>query len=53
MCRYFFKLFALGRSLNLESGASKADVLATMKGHVLESVELMDRYARQKKQNFG
>lgn len=45
--RYFFKLFALARSLNLEPGATKAEVLAAMKGHVLESAELMGRYARQ------
>lgn len=45
--RYFFKLFALDRPLSLPPGASKADVMQAMEGHVLEAVELMGRYARQ------
>ncbi len=45
--RYFFKLFALDQPLDLEPGASKADVMAKIEDHVLESAELMGRYARQ------
>ncbi len=45
--RYFFKLHALDRMLDLAPGASKAEVMAAMEGHILESVELMGRYARQ------
>ncbi len=45
--RYFFKLFALDRLLDLKPGASKIQVMAAMEGHVLESAELMGRYARQ------
>src|SRR5919197_4343019 len=33
--RYFFKLSALDRSLELQSGATRAEVLTAMKGHVL------------------
>jgi hypothetical protein len=45
--RYFFKLYALDQMLDLPPGASKADVIAGIKGHVLEAAELMGRYARQ------
>ncbi|PMB21640.1 hypothetical protein CEN40_23925 [Fischerella thermalis CCMEE 5205] len=45
--RYFFKLYALDQILDLPPGASKADVIAAMEGHVLEAAELMGRYARQ------
>jgi len=45
--RYFFKLFALDTMLDLPAGASKAEVLAAMQGHVLAEVELMGRYKRR------
>ncbi|WP_414546242.1 YbhB/YbcL family Raf kinase inhibitor-like protein [Nostoc sp. CCY0012] len=51
--RYFFKLYALDQLLGLPPGARKAEVLAAMKGHVLEAVELMGRYARQSSVNVG
>lgn len=47
--RYFFKLYALDRQLDLGSGATKKQVEAAMKGHVLASAELMGRYTRQSK----
>src|SRR5687768_119041 len=31
--RYFFKLSALDRSLDLQSGATRAELIAAMKGH--------------------
>lgn len=42
--RYFFKLYALDRSLDLSPGASKQAVLEAMKGHVLDAAELMGLY---------
>lgn len=45
--RYFFRLHALDvESLNLHAGASKADVLGAIDGHVLAQTELMGQYAR-------
>lgn len=44
--RYFFKLYALDSKLNLNAGATKADVERAMKGHVLVQGELMGRYGR-------
>ncbi len=45
--RYFFKLYALDTQLVLDPGASKADVLQAMEGHVLAEAELMGKYARR------
>jgi Raf kinase inhibitor-like YbhB/YbcL family protein len=45
--RYFFKLYALDTKLGLESGATKAQVLVSMDGHILAEAELMGRYQRQ------
>ncbi len=44
--RYFFKLYALDTPLDLAAGATKADLVAAMKGHVLAEGELMGRYGR-------
>jgi Raf kinase inhibitor-like YbhB/YbcL family protein len=44
--RYFFKLYALDDSLNLQPGATKDQLLAAMKGHVLAEGQLMGTYAR-------
>jgi hypothetical protein len=44
--RYFFKLYALDRRLNLPAGSSKAQVEAAMEGHILAQSELMGRYER-------
>lgn len=46
--RYFFKLYALDKKLALEPGATKAQLLKAMEGHVLASAELVGRYARQR-----
>jgi Raf kinase inhibitor-like YbhB/YbcL family protein len=44
--RYYFKLYALDSLLELESGSTKAQVLAAMKGHILAEGQLMGRYKR-------
>lgn len=45
--RYFFKLYALDTKLNLDSGASKKDLLKAMEGHILAQGELMGKYQRK------
>jgi hypothetical protein len=45
--RYFFKLLALDRRLDLRPGATKADVLKAAEGHVLARAQLMGRYKRR------
>ena len=44
--RYFFKLYALDRALDLPPKATKADLLVAMNGHVLAQDELMGLYQR-------
>ncbi len=46
--RYFFKVYALDTSLRLPKGATKAEILEAMKGHILAKGELMGKYARLK-----
>ena len=47
--RYYFKIFALDRELNLPSGTKRNQLDAAMKGHVVAQGELMGRYAKQKR----
>lgn len=44
--RYFFKLFALDRPLELPEGSTIEEVLDALEGHVLDRAELMGRYTR-------
>jgi Raf kinase inhibitor-like YbhB/YbcL family protein len=44
--RYFFRLYALDRKLELKSGAAKADVEKAMQGHILAQGQLMGTYGR-------
>ncbi len=44
--RYFFKLYALDRKLDLKAGATKSDLEQAMKGHVLAKAEVLGRYRR-------
>jgi Raf kinase inhibitor-like YbhB/YbcL family protein len=44
--RYFFKLYALDHTLELEAGATKAQVMIAMEGHVRAQGHLMGRYRR-------
>ena len=43
---YHFKLFALADPIRLKPGATKAQLLAAMKGHILGQVELVGTYKR-------
>jgi Raf kinase inhibitor-like YbhB/YbcL family protein len=43
---YNFQLYALDRTLPLEPGATKEELLAAMKGHVLAETRLTGTYAR-------
>ena len=44
--RYFFKLYALDRKLDLPAGSSKQDIEKAMAGHILAEAELLGRYKR-------
>jgi Raf kinase inhibitor-like YbhB/YbcL family protein len=44
--RYFFTLYAVDTTLALEPGASKADVIGALEGHVLAEKTLMGTYQR-------
>ena len=46
--RYYFKIFALDRELDLPPGAKRGQLDAAMKGRVVAQGELMGRYARKK-----
>jgi hypothetical protein len=45
--RYFFKLYALDTATSLSPGATKAELLKAMEGHILAQGQLMGKYARQ------
>ena len=44
--RYYFKIYALDTMLDLEAGATKAELLKAMEGHILGTGELMGKYKR-------
>jgi Raf kinase inhibitor-like YbhB/YbcL family protein len=46
--RYYFRIFALDRELDLASGAKRSQLDAAMKGHVVAQGMLMGRYSRKK-----
>jgi Raf kinase inhibitor-like YbhB/YbcL family protein len=43
--RYFFKLYALDTTLNLDETAGKSQVMAAMEGHVLAEADLMGTFS--------
>src|SRR6266567_3877648 len=45
--RYYFKIFALDRMLDLKSGARRREVDAAIRGHVIGQGELMGRYSKK------
>ena len=45
--RYYFKIFALDRTLDLKPGAKRREVDSAMKGHVIAQGELMGRYSKK------
>jgi len=45
--RYYFKVFALDRELNLPSDSKRNQLDAAIKGHVVAQGELMGRYSRK------
>jgi Raf kinase inhibitor-like YbhB/YbcL family protein len=44
--RYYFRLFALDTTLRLKQGSSKAEILESMKGHIIAESILMGTYVR-------
>ena len=46
--RYYFRIFALDRMLDLKPGAKRPELDAVMRGHVVAQGELMGRYSRRK-----
>jgi hypothetical protein len=46
--RYYFKIFALDRELDVPAGAKRSQLEAALKGHVVAQGELMGRYSRKK-----
>jgi Raf kinase inhibitor-like YbhB/YbcL family protein len=44
--RYFFKFYALDTKLGIKVGATKKEVLAAMKGHILAEGQLMGRFTK-------
>lgn len=45
---YFFKLYALDAELSLKAGATKAETLKAMEGHILGQAQLMGTYRRSR-----
>ncbi len=44
--RYFFKLYALGISLDLKKGCSKQDLEKAMRGHILAAAEIIGLFSK-------
>jgi len=44
--RYYFKIYALDKDLDLAAGATKKELLKAMEGHILGEGQLMGRYKR-------
>lgn len=46
--RYFFKIYALDKKLDLSEGVSKQDLEKAMQGHILDKAELIGLYKRSR-----
>jgi len=44
--RYYFKLYALDKLLNLREGSSKKQLEKAMEGHIIEEAQLVGLYSR-------
>jgi len=44
--RYFFRLYALDKKLDLEEGATREEIDKAMEGSVIDSTELIGLYSR-------
>lgn len=44
--RYYIKIYALDKMLDLKSGATKSQVESAMRGHILTQGQLMGQYGR-------
>ena len=44
--RYFFKMYALDKELNLKEGISKKELEKAMQGHILDKAELIGLYKK-------
>jgi Raf kinase inhibitor-like YbhB/YbcL family protein len=44
--RYFFTLYALDTTLNLDQNVTRSDLEQAMNGHIIDKTELMGRYSR-------
>lgn len=45
--RYFFKIYALDKALDLNEGIRKPDLEKAMQGHILDKAELMGLYKKR------
>src|SRR5436305_6138461 len=45
--RYYFKIFAVDRTLDLKSGAKRREVDAAMRGHIVGEGQMMGRYSKK------
>ena len=45
--RYYFKIYALAKVLNVEAGITKSELLKAMEGNILSEGQLMGRYKRE------
>lgn len=46
--RYYFRIYALDNTLDLQAGASRKDLDRAMRGHILAEAALMGRYQRKR-----
>ena len=46
--RYFFKIYALDSELSLKAGATKAELMKAMEGHIVLEGQLMGTYRHQR-----
>jgi Raf kinase inhibitor-like YbhB/YbcL family protein len=45
--RYYFKIFALDKAIDLKPGAKRQEVDAAMKGHIIAQGQLMGKYSQK------